>query len=65
LKRRLVNRAKENVRVKRVLADGAYDSRANFRFLSNRHIKPIIRVRSNSVPKSKEGVPGKEDARSD
>jgi len=51
--KRLVKRAEENVRVKRVLADGAYDSRANFRFLSNNHIKPLIRVRSNSVPKSK------------
>ena len=51
--KRLVKRAEENVRVKRVLADGAYDSRANFRFLSNNRIKPVIRVRSNSVPKSK------------
>lgn len=51
--KRLVNRAEENVRVKRVLADGAYDSRANFRFLAGKHIKPVIRVRSNSVPRSK------------
>lgn len=51
--KRLVNRATESVRVKRVLADGAYDSRANFRFLDEHHIKPVIRVRSNSVPKSK------------
>jgi len=50
--KRLVNRAKENVRVKRVLGDGAYDSRANFNFLDANHIKPVIRVRSNSVPKS-------------
>jgi hypothetical protein len=51
--KRLVNRAEENVRVKRVLGDGAYDSRANFNFLDANHIKPVIRVRSNSVPKSK------------
>ena len=51
--KRLVNRARENVRVKRVLGDGAYDSRANFNFLSNNHMKPVIRVRSNSMPKSK------------
>jgi hypothetical protein len=51
--KRLVNRARRNVRVKRVLGDGAYDSRANFNFLSNNHIKPVIRVRSNSVPKSR------------
>jgi hypothetical protein len=51
--KRLVNRANESVRVKRVLADGAYDSRANFNFLSSKRIKPVIRVRSNSVPKNK------------
>jgi hypothetical protein len=51
--KRLVNRAEENVRVKRVLGDGAYDSRANFNFLDANHIKPVIRVRRNSVPKSK------------
>jgi hypothetical protein len=51
--KRLVNGARENVGVKRVLADGAYDSRANFNFLAQSHIKPVIRVRSNSVPRSK------------
>ena len=51
--KRLVNRARENVRVKRVLGDGAYDSRANFNFLDANHIKPVIRVRSNSVSKSR------------
>jgi IS5 family transposase len=51
--KRLVNRASDSVRVKRVLGDRAYDSRANFKFLDERHIKPVIRVRSNSVPKSK------------
>ena len=51
--KRLVNRAEENVRVGRVLGDGAYDSRANFNFLDERHIKPVIRIRKGSVPKSK------------
>jgi len=51
--KRLVNRAEESVRVKRVLGDGAYDSRANFNFLSDRHIKPVIRIRKGSVPKSR------------
>ena len=51
--KRLVNRAKKNVRVKRVLGDGVYDSRSNFNFLSQREIKPIIRVRRNSTVKSK------------
>jgi len=51
--KRLVNRAEGSVRVKRVLADGAYDSRANFNFLAQEGIKPVIRVRKGSVPKSK------------
>lgn len=59
--KRLVNRAKENVKVKRVLADGAYDSRENFNFLSDSNIKPVIRVRSNSVAKSK-GCPSRKHA---
>ena len=48
--KRLVRRAQENVRVRRVLADGAYDSKANFRFLGSQGIKPVIRVAKNSVP---------------
>jgi len=51
--KRLVNRAVDNVRVKRVLGDGAYDSRANFNFLDANHIKPVIRVRKGSVPKNR------------
>ena len=51
--KKLVKKASKNMRVKRVLADGAYDSRDNFNFLSNNHIKPVIRVRSNSVARSK------------
>ena len=52
--KRLVSRAKKNgVRVKRALADGAYDSKDNFNYLSKKGIKPVIRVRSNSVPKSR------------
>jgi len=51
--KRLVDRAEESVRVRRVLGDGAYDSRANFNFLDGRHIKPVIRIRKGSVPKSR------------
>ncbi|MDG7016701.1 MAG: IS5 family transposase [Nitrososphaerota archaeon] len=49
--KRLVNRARESVRVKRVLADGAYDSKANFNFLAREGIRPVIRVAKNSVPR--------------
>ena len=53
--KKLVKKASrnENIHVKRVLADGAYDSRDNFNYLSNKGIKPVIRVRSNSIPKSR------------
>jgi IS5 family transposase len=50
--KRLVKRAEERVRVKRVLADGAYDSKANFNFLAHEGIIPVIRVRKGSVQKS-------------
>jgi IS5 family transposase len=46
--KKLVDNASENNFVKRVLADGMYDSNKNFRYLSNDHIKPGIKTRSNS-----------------
>ena len=42
-----------NKKVKSVLADGAYDSNGNFRFLDDERIKPAIRVRKNSVVSAK------------
>jgi hypothetical protein len=38
----------DNNKVKRVLADGMYDSNNNFRYLSKKHIKPGIKTRHNS-----------------
>jgi len=38
--------------IKRVLADGAYDSRDNFQFLHDNNIDPAIKVRKNSSVKS-------------
>ena len=51
--KRLVRRAGESVRVKRVLGDGAYDTKAIFNFLSERGIRPVIRVAKNSSQKNK------------
>ena len=48
---RLVRRAEGSVRVRRVPADGVYDSKANFNFLAGEGIRPTIRVAKNSVPK--------------
>jgi IS5 family transposase len=49
---KLVDGASENNKVKRVLADGMYDSNNNFRYLSKNHIKPGIKTRRNSKVKS-------------
>ena len=54
--RRLVRGGMKSVKVRRVLADGACDSRENFNFLSQSGIKPVIRVRVNSVARSEYGV---------
>jgi hypothetical protein len=51
--RRLVKRAEENVRVGRVLGDGAYDSKENFNFLAQEGIKAVLRVRKGSAPNAK------------
>ena len=58
--RRLVNGAEESVRVRRVLADGAYDSKVNFNLLADKHIKPVIRVSKGSVPRSRGSMARKE-----
>ena len=50
--KKLIDNASENNKVKRVLADGMYDSNKNFRYLSKNHIKPAIKTRSNSKVKS-------------
>ena len=50
---KLVDNASENNCVKRVLADGMYDSNnRNFQYLSKSHIKPGIKTRSNSKVKT-------------
>lgn len=42
----------QQTNIKRVLADGAYDSRDNFQFLHDNDIDPAIKVRKNSSIKS-------------
>jgi hypothetical protein len=54
-----LKKVSKNFRVKSVLADGAYDSRENFTFLSDNNIEPLIRVRSNSIAKSRGCLPRK------
>jgi Transposase DDE domain. len=48
--RRPVGDAEGRVRVGRVLADGAYDSRANFNFPAGEGIEPVIGVGEGAAP---------------
>lgn len=45
--------------ISKVLGDGAFDSRESFSYLDNQNIMPAIKVRRNSVPKSKGCYPRK------
>ena len=47
------SRGPHKIKIKSVLADGAYDSNTNFRYLEDKKIKPGIKVRKNSVVSSK------------
>lgn len=50
--KKLVDHAFENNDVKRVIADGAYDSKENFRYLSDNGIQAAIKVKKNSSGKA-------------
>jgi transposase len=45
--------------VKRVIADGAYDSKVNFRLVSDMGIEPLIKVRKNASLKGRGCMPRK------
>lgn len=45
--------------VKKVIGDGAYDSKGNFRMVSDMYIEPLIRVRKNSSLNSRGCMPRK------
>jgi hypothetical protein len=47
--KKMVDHASENNNVKRVLADGAYDSKSNFQYLYDNGIEAAIKVRKNST----------------
>lgn len=50
--KKLVDHASENNDVSHVLADGAYDSKENFRYLDYMGIEPAIKVKKNSSGKA-------------
>ena len=59
LKKVVDNVVSENNDVKKVLADGAYDSKDNFMYLDRMGIEPVIRVRRNSSIKANICMPRK------
>jgi len=50
--KKLIDHASENNNVKRVIADGAYDSKKNFRYLHVNDIEAAIKVKKNSSGKA-------------
>jgi len=56
---RLIEGSSKVADLKRVIGDGAYDSRNSFRFLSERGIDPLIRVRKNASLKGGGCMPRK------
>ena len=52
LKKLVDNVVSENNDVKKILADGAYDSKYNFTYLDRLKVMPIIKVRKNSSIKN-------------
>jgi Transposase DDE domain len=42
-----------NIKIKSFIGDGAYDSNENFKYLKEKRIRPIIKVKSNSIISSK------------
>ena len=43
----------KDIQIKSVLADGAYDSNKNFKYLQKKKIRPAIKVRKNSISSPK------------
>jgi len=56
---RLVRSSANVADLRRVVADGAYDSKANFRLASDMDIEPLIRVRKNASLKADGCMPRK------
>ena len=55
----MVDNTSENNDVKRVIADGAYDNKENFRYLFDNDIEAAIKVRKNSSHRSMDCYPRK------
>ena len=49
----LVEEASKKTKITKTIGDGAYDTKNNFRYLAEKRIEPVIRVRRNSSRKAK------------
>ena len=43
----------QDIKIKSFIGDGAYDSNENFKYLKEKRIQPIIKVKKNSIISSK------------
>jgi len=59
LLKKLVDETIQKAKVNKVLADGAYGSKKNFRYLTEKKIEPVIKVRKNTSSKAGGCIPRK------
>ncbi len=57
--RSLINEASKQVKLTKVIGDGAYDSKKNFRYPTTKEIVPVIKVRRNASSKANGCMPRK------
>jgi len=57
--RSLVRKASKQVKITKAIGDGAYDTKANFRYLTNKEIEPVIKVRKNASSRAGGCMPRK------
>jgi IS5 family transposase len=55
----LVEEASKKGKITKAIGDGAYDTKSNFRYLDDKKIEPVIRVRKNSSSKANGCMPRK------
>jgi len=57
--KRLISEASEKAKVTKAIGDGAYDTKTNFRYLAEKKIEPVIKVRKNASTKANGCMPRK------
>ena len=55
----LVEEASKKAKIAKTVADGAYDAKSNFRYLDDRGIEPVIKVRKNASSRAGGCIPRK------